>query len=393
MKVAILTQYFPPEMGAPQARLSSLAQRFQEMGHEITVLTAMPNYPTGAIYPGFGGLLKESQEKGIRVLRTMIYPTKSLNRTKRLVSYFSFVMAAFWVGLFKLQKMDYVITESPPLFLGMTGYLLSRFKRAKWIFNVSDLWPESAVTLGVLKSGFALSLAQKLEAFFYQKSFLVTCQSHEIEKDIQKRFPSQKTYHLSNGADPKHFELNENQKEKEVRAVYVGLHGLAQGLDQILFAAQKLNGTLLSLHFVGDGAEKEMLVAMARERRIPSVYFHEPVSSEKAHRMLTEADIVIVPLKQAIKGAVPSKLYEAMGAGKPVLLVAEGEAAQVVSKYECGCIVKPGDIQGLADALQRLAQDVSLRQRLGQAGRKALEQDFNRPKIEKKFIHYLEGVL
>ena len=165
MKIGILSQYYPPEMGAPQARLSELAARAMAQGHQVHVLTAMPNYPRGKIYPGYGGLWRVETLDGARVLRSGLYPSKSPRILPRLVSYISFVGSSAVVGLAGLPKLDVLITESPPLFLGMTGYLLSRLKGARWVFNVSDLWPEGAVDLGLIGDGPALRLARKLEAF------------------------------------------------------------------------------------------------------------------------------------------------------------------------------------------------------------------------------------
>ena len=201
MKFGILTQYYPPELGAPQARLSDLAQRLARRGHEVSVLTAMPSYPQGKIYPGYGGWRRRETLNGVSVVRTAIYPTQKPNLLPRLTNYFSFVFSACMAGGWWLPRLDYLLTESPPLFLGISGYLLSRWKRARWIFNVSDLWPESAVRLGFLQEGLSLRLSQALEAFCYRKAWLVTGQSRSILADIQERFPGVRTVHFSNGVD------------------------------------------------------------------------------------------------------------------------------------------------------------------------------------------------
>jgi glycosyltransferase involved in cell wall biosynthesis len=200
------------------------------------------------------------------VTRTWIYPTKKLGLFPRLFNYFSFVFSSLLLGLWGLGKVDVVLTESPPLFLGISGYLLSRIKKAKWIFNVSDLWPESAVRLGVLNEGLALKLAKWLEGFCYRKAWLVTGQSKSILADIERRFPDVATYHLSNGVDtelfgPENFQQAIRKKlspDGDLIFFYGGLHGLAQGLDQILRAAQEApEGVRFVL--MGDGPEKEAL--------------------------------------------------------------------------------------------------------------------------------------
>ncbi|MEJ2648328.1 MAG: glycosyltransferase family 4 protein, partial [Sedimentisphaerales bacterium] len=249
MKFIIHTQYYIPEIGAPQARLSELAEKMLAGGHEVTVITALPNYPLGQLYAGFGGIFKREVRNGVSIIRTWIYPTKSVELLPRLFNYFSFVISSLLLGILFLPRADYLITESPPLFLGISGFLLSRLKRAKWIFNVSDLWPESAVRLGVIGEGFPLTISEKLELFCYQKAWLVTGQSAEILRGVKHKCPKGNTFHLSNGVDSTLFrpELrsgdlhNELGEGVECVAIYAGLHGIAQGLNQIIEAARMLN--------------------------------------------------------------------------------------------------------------------------------------------------------
>ena len=178
MHLAICTQYYPPEVGAPQNRLSELARLFVLSGHRVTVLTAMPNYPSGRVHEGYGGLWRRESVDGVDVLRTAIYPTQSTGFLKRLASYFSFVFSSTIGGTFLLRRADFLMVESPPLFLGLAGFWLSRVKRARLIFNVSDLWPESAVQLGFVRRGGALhKLSSWLESFCYRHAWLVTGQS------------------------------------------------------------------------------------------------------------------------------------------------------------------------------------------------------------------------
>ena len=184
MKIIILTQYYLPEIGAPQARLSELAKHFSKLGNEVTILTAMPNYPTGYIFEGYGGLSMTEKIDNINIIRSFIFPSKSVKIIPRLMNYFSFVISSTIIGLIKLSRGGLLIVESPPLLLGISGYLLKLFKNYKLIFNVSDLWPDSAVQLGILKKGNILNLSLKLEKFCYKKSWLVTGQSREIVSNI-----------------------------------------------------------------------------------------------------------------------------------------------------------------------------------------------------------------
>ena len=177
MNLTLLTQYYPPEIGAPQARLSELAAHFVRRGHCVTVLTAMPNYPTGKIYPGYGGVLRRQQQAGVNVIRTFIYPTQRATFVRRMTNYLSFTLSSVITGSILLRRADYLMVESPPIFLGLSGTWLSRLKHARLIFNVSDLWPESAVRLGVLQAqGLSFRVSAWLENFCYRHAWLITGQ-------------------------------------------------------------------------------------------------------------------------------------------------------------------------------------------------------------------------
>ena len=400
MHFVIHTQYYPPEVGAPQSRLSELAQGLVHRGNQVSVLTGMPNYPQGKIYPGYGGLLQRDQVQGIQVIRTALYPTNKLSVISRLVSYFSFVFSSWLIGGPLLNEPDFILTESPPLFLGISGYLLSRWKRARWIFNVSDLWPESAVRLGVLNAGWSLQLSYALEGFCYRKAWAVTGQSRSILESISKRFPDVHTYHFSNGVDINQFSPCKSTPQAEnllnsngrVTAIYAGLHGLAQGLDQVLYASHLLRDlSELQIVFVGDGPEKRKLEALARELSLHNVLFLDPVPKTNVAALLTASDICLVPLKTNIPGAVPSKLYEAMASERPVILVAEGEATEIVNNNHAGIVVKPGDIKGLAGAIHHLVDHPEVRNEFGHAGREAAVMYFNREDIIEDFVNFLNG--
>jgi len=404
MRIAFLTQYYPPEIGAPQGRLSALARAFQRAGHEVTVLTAMPNYPSGRIHAGYGGLLRREVRDGVRIVRTFIYPTQRANYLPRLSSYFSFVASSAALGLLCLKSPDYLFVESPPLFLGLAGLWLSWVKRCPMIFNVADLWPETAVRIGVLeRDSLAYALSERLERLCYRRAALVTGQTRAIVSDIEARFPGCRTYHLSNGVDSRTFHPDRSTAvaramlDGEARgapdtcvALYAGLHGLAQGLDRVLDAATLLADSPLRFVFVGDGPTKADLILQARARELGNIKFLDARPVAEVPPLVAAADIVLVPLVTHIPGATPSKLYEAMASGRPVVLVAEGEPANIVREHEAGLVVAPGDAAGLAAALRRLAGDAALRQKLGANGRRTAELLFDQAEIDARFVTFLE---
>lgn len=404
MHLGILTQYYPPEMGAPQARLSELAAHTVRRGHVVTVLTAMPNYPTGRIHDGYGRWFMRERRDEVDVIRTAIYPTQKADLARRLTNYFSFVASSAACGSVVLDRLDYLLVESPPLFLGISGVWLSRLKGARLIFNVSDLWPESAVRLGVLRAGsMSWRLSARLEGWCYRRAWLVTGQSRSTVADIAARYPACLTFHLSNGVDTTRVrpDCASDRARSELTAgragqcivFYAGLHGLAQGLDQATRAAQLLEGEAVRLVLMGDGPEKPRLVAEARARQASNVDFLDPRPAADVPAYLASADIVLICLKTRIPGAVPSKLYEAMASARPVLLVDEGEAAEIVTEHRAGIVVRPGDIDGIASAIRTLAANPRLRWELGANGRRAAEQRFDRARIAAAFIDHLESCL
>jgi glycosyltransferase involved in cell wall biosynthesis len=401
MKLTILTQYYPPEIGASQNRLSNLASHFVAAGHEVTVLTAMPNYPTGKIQKGYGKLLKREQRDGVSIIRTFIYPAQSAALVPRLLNYFSFVLSSALLGSFLLGASDFLFVDSPPLFLGISAVWLSRLKQAKLIFNVADIWPESAVRVGAIRQdSWAHLFGLRLERFCYRHAWLVTGQSKSILHDIERRFPHQSTRLLSNGADTTVFRPQNGTdavratltSSNEFVVLYAGLHGLAQGLDQVVDAAKELQlegGYRFVL--VGDGPQKQSLVLRAQHSGIRNVTFLAAMPSAEMPSILAAADLVVVPLAMDIPGAVPSKLYEAMAMRRPFVLVASGEAAEIVRRYKAGIVVDPGHVSSLVQAIRDLHSCPELAQTLSRNARLAVVEHFDRAQIARSFIHYLES--
>jgi glycosyltransferase involved in cell wall biosynthesis len=403
MHLAILTQYYPPEIGAPQARLSSLAEALVRRGHRVTVVTAMPNYPAGVIQKGYGGLFRREYRNGVRVLRTWLVPSRRSAMIPRLTCYFSFAASSALVSAALLPRPDYLMVESPPLFLGPTGLLLARLKGARLIFNVSDLWPESAVRLGVVRDGsLPHRLSAALESRCYRGAWLVTGQTRDIVDDIGTRFPATSTYHLPNGVDCRRFGPEHGDPathrlvhfEGRCTALYAGLHGLAQGLDQVLDAAAVIppEGGM-EFVLVGDGPLRESLMRRARAEGISHVHFLESRPHAEVPGLLAAADILIVPLHESLTNAVPSKLYEALASGRPVVLIAGGDAARIVREAEAGVVVPHNDRAALAAALLRLAGDAALRARLGANGRRIATERFDRSHIAERFLALLQAGL
>ncbi len=401
-RLCILTQYFPPEMGAPQARLSELGERLIDRGWTVEALTALPNYPTGQVFDGYDRRRAAVEQIGrIRTVRVPLYTAKT-GFTKRLRSYFSFAASASRRGRRMCRRPDLLWVESPPLFIGYAARYLSWRWRCPFVFNVSDLWPESAIRMGIVKPGLATRMAERLEKKIYRKASAVTGQSAEIIDSIRGRVPGVLTEVITNGVDPNRF--GPAMADDDSRAllgpepgpvfVFAGLLGLAQGLDQILNLAAALPGDVPGRFvLVGEGPAREHLQARVDREKLARVRIVPPQKRERIPAILAAADAAVISLGMAIPGAVPSKIYEAMASGLPILLVAEGEAARRVEHADCGMTVAPGDATGLAEAFRRLASDVELRRQFGASGRRAAETTYNRDQIAGRLDDFFRKLL
>ncbi len=398
MKLIILTQYFPPEIGAPQNRLFELASRLKSEDLEIDVLTAMPNYPHMKVQDGYKGKysMKETMN-GMTVHRRWIYVSKSKSIVPRLINYFSFVITSLFAGIFSLRKYDAVLCESPPLFLGISAYLICKIKGAKLIFNVSDLWPESAEKLGLVTNKAMLGLATKLEEFLYRKSHLITGQTQGIVENISSRFPNKKVYWLPNGVDINLFEpdaIESDFREKngfqtsQLLFFYAGIIGHAQGLDIILDAAKKIKNSKAHFVMLGEGPEKPRLLKRKEDERIENITFLNAITKDEMPAFVKAMDVAVIPLKKLdlFKGAIPSKIFENLAMKKPILLGVEGEAkALFIDTGKAGLFFEPENETELAKAVDEIANNPSAVMHFGENGREYVSQVFNRDKIAAEF--------
>ncbi len=405
MKLLILTQYYPPEIGAPQNRLHELAVRLKAKGVNVEVLTAMPNYPTMEIDSRYSsGKIKAEVIDGVQVFRSRIYVSKSKSIIHRLLNYFSFVWTSYWRGR-KLENYDYLMVESPPLFLGYSAMRLSKKLKAKLIFNVSDLWPESAEKIGVVNNKVFLNLAYKLEAKCYRNATIVTCQTKGIVDNIRERFPSTKTHWLPNGVDldfynPQKIKANgfrkkNNLSESDIVFFYGGILGHAQGLQVVLEAAKIVNKNEdVKIILQGAGPEREMLMELNEELNLSNVLFLPPVAKNEMPGILKEVDVALVPLRKLdiFQGAIPSKIFEALAMKKALLLGVDGEARHhFIDKARAGLFFEPENSIDLAKNIIELANNRAQIAEMGERARAYVQTNFNRDNISKDFLEILNN--
>jgi len=406
MKILFLTQYYPPEIGAPQNRLHELAIRLRAHGVEVEVLTALPNYPKMEIQEAYkNGKNREEVIDSVPVHRSWIYVSKSKGIISRLLNYFSFVWSSYWRGR-KLGKYDFLLVESPPLFLGYSAMRLAKKMNAKLIFNVSDLWPESAEKLGIVTNKRLIKLAYNLEATCYQRATLITGQTEGIVKDIQQRFPEASLYWLPNGVDvdfydpdkvkPTNFREKNGFTSQDVLFFYGGILGHAQGLEVIVHAANEFKDQV-NIQFImqGSGPEKDKLMKLKEDFKLNNVHFLDPVSKLEMPGIVKAVDVALVPLKNLplFQGAIPSKVFEALSMKKPLLLGVDGEARKhFIEKAEAGLFFEPENAIELAKQAKILALDESKRRAMGDNARKYVELQFNRNKLAASFLEKLKEI-
>lgn len=350
MRIGLLTQYYKPEMGAPQNRLFEMVRGLSDLGNHIVVITAMPNYPTGEIFDKYKGRFSCTEQlDGIEIKRYWLYASNVRKKLPRIWNMVSFTLTSiFSLPYLRKKKLDYLIVESPPLTLAWVGRWLAKFSGAKFISNISDLWPLSAKELGAINEGRLYRLLEKLERYIYEKSDIVMGQSEEIVNHIASH-GGRNTYLFRNGVDPSRFDvsLKRTRRENEpVRIIYAGLLGFAQGIADICRSIDfKELGA--EFHIYGEGGEKDEIEGILKNNSDKGITYHGVVSRDVLPSILLDADMTMIPLVKNIFGAVPSKIYESMAAGLPIMFMGEGEGAKIVKDNKLGLICHSKDYEML----------------------------------------------
>ena len=351
--ILIITSYFPPEIGAASNRIFHLAEGLQKRNFKVSVITPLPNYPTGKIFKSYGGKFKDtSVDKGIIIHRLWIYASISKNKIIRLFAMLSYSFSLIWYFLFhNIPKT--VIVQSPPLIVAFTCCTFLRSKNRNLILNVSDLWPIAGFELGALKKNFAYSILERIERSNYRKANLILGQSEEILTHIKTLFPDKATVLYRNYPDfesPK-TNLRIEKPTPKIKMVYAGLLGIAQG---ILKLCQELSYDPIEFHIYGAGAEQMIIEKYITAHPELPIIYHGEVSREVLHKELLKYDLGIIPLLTRIYGSVPSKIFEYAKLGLPILYFGGGEGETIISEYQLGWVAKAGDYDDLNKTLSAL---------------------------------------
>ena len=423
MRVLIVTHYFPPETGAPQARLSGLAATWAADGDEVTVLTGMPSHPTGVLPPAYRrAVLRRERHDGYRVLRTWLYATPNEGIARKTLGHLSFMASSVILGARPSGPADVVVVSSPTFFSIASGWLLARLKRARFVVEIRDLWPAIFVELGVLTNPLVIRALERLELAAYAAADEVVVVTEGFRADLVRRgVPPEKVHTIRNGVDVGRFaaaaETGSAAERRALRArlgagpedclvLYAGTHGISQALTAIADAAAILDrpsgagpvgaGSAaqraaasrqpIRFAFVGDGADKRRLERRVAELGLGNVTLLPGVPNQEMPALLAAADICLVPLRKVplFASFIPSKLFEYLAAGKAVIGSVAGEAARILAEAGAA-VVPPEDSRSLAAAIAALAADPQLRAEMGRAGRSHVERCYDRAALAREY--------
>ena len=412
MRILYLSQYFPPEIGATQTRAYEMARHLVSAGHQVTVLTEVPNHPSGIIPPEYRGKLYERVEMdGIDVIRVWVKAAPVKTFSTRMLFYTSYLINAALAGLLLARgRYDAVYATSPPLFVGGAALILSYLRRTPLFFEVRDLWPESAVALGEMTNPLAVAMAGKLEEMCYNRARCVVVVTRGIQRRLEARGFGSKLAFIPNGANTELFRpdpdggaalrasLGFRVPEPKFLVLYAGIHGIAQGLETVLEAARRLaEDPGIHFLFVGEGPRKADLLAMRNEWGLANVTMLAEVPRCRMPAYLSAADVALVPLRRLalFHGAVPSKMFDAWACGCPVILSIEGEAREVLERAQAGVFVQPENPEEMVQAILHLKNEHGERLRLGENGRSFVEQHYSRQRLaarlERLLVQEIEG--
>jgi len=405
MHILLVTQYFHPEVGATQTRMLEFARGLTAKGHRVTVLTEFPNHPHGVIPDSYRGkVFTEERMDGVTVLRTWVWANPVKTFWSRIAFYLSFMVLAILRGMLYRPRIDAVLATSPPLLGGVAGWAISRLKRAKFVLDIRDIWPAAAEALGELRNPFFLRCAEWLERRLYRAADCITAVTKSFCAHISAvGADASKIHWLPNGTveelfTPDHCEAGLKATlglEGRFVVTFAGTHGIAQGLLAVLDAAKHLTGEPVTFFFIGDGPVKPALMERARAEGLDNVVFHAQVPLVRIPPYLNLSDALLVPLRNdpIFSSFIPSKLFDSMACGKPVLLMVDGEARRLLDEARAGLYVAAENACALADAVRWLRAHPDESRDFGRNGRKFVLENFTRSRQAEQLENFLSAVV
>lgn len=404
MHILFFCQYFPPEVGAPAARTHEHARRWVRKGHRVTVVCGIPNHPDGIVPPAYRGRWRyREQVDGIDVLRCWFLVAPNRGVFKRCLSFLSFMVSSIGFGLFATGRCDVVVGTTPQMLCALGAFLVARAKRRPFVLEVRDLWPKHIIDLGTITNPIVIHALSALEMFLYRRSRAIVAVAEASRRHIEARgIPAEKLATITNGIDESFFVPDAPCKLREEMGwtekfivLYIGTHGLSQGLGTILDTAA-LMGDTPDIHFVfvGSGAEWMPLRDNAAARELANVTFLPSQPKAAMPAFYAAANVCLVPLrkKDVFRYNIPSKMFEIMACGRPIILGAEGQARELLEAAQAGLAVAPENAEAYRDAILKLARDPEQCAAFGKNGRAHVVAHYTRDSKADAFLDLLESL-
>jgi len=401
MRIVFFSHYYPPEVNAPASRTSEHARIWARAGHDVVVITCAPNHPGGKLYPGYANRLRQTETiDGVRILRVWTFLAPNEGFARRILNYVSYSASAT-LAMIGLDRPDVVVSTSPQFFCGLTGLVAQTIWRRPWVLEIRDLWPESIVTVGAMRKGLVVRLLERIEALAYRRADrIVSVTDSFVAHIVARGGTKEKISVIKNGADLELFTRCEDEQGFKRRyglggrfvAAYVGTHGMAHGLDTVLEAAQLLReDSRIVFLLVGDGAERQRLDRRKQEMGLGNVILlgQQPKDAMPGIWAATDVSMILLRRSDLFKTVLPSKMFEAMAMGRPIVLGVEGEARVLLDEAGAGLGVTPQSAEELAAAVTRLADDQALRARLGACGAAFVREHYDRSRLAMRYLDLL----
>jgi hypothetical protein len=408
MKILFFSHYFPPEGNAPASRTYEHCVRWAKAGHQVTVITCVPNVPDGVPYEGYRNRWRSQRETidGVDVIRVWTYLAPNAGFLKRIFNYVSYMLSAFWTGLF-VSRPDVVIATSPQFFCGWAGVLTQFFKRTPFILEIRDIWPESITAVGAMRKSVLTRLLEWLEKRMYRAADHIVAVGVGYRNNVASKVNVEDRISvIYNGVDGANFSpvsldepfLARYGMQGRFVCSYVGTIGMAHGLETVLDAAEILkqaNETGIGFLLVGDGATRKDLERQCQERELEGwVRFTGRLDKSEMPKVLASSDALLVHLRacELFSTVIPSKIFEAMAMERPIIMGVRGESAEIVRRSGAGIEMEPSNPQDLVACVRRLRDDSELYQRLSDSGRDFVLNQFSRDRLANDFLELIERV-
>jgi glycosyltransferase involved in cell wall biosynthesis len=407
MNLLLIHQYFLEKEDGGGSRFNEMTKTWASKGHHITVLAGMVHYNTGKKYAKYKGKYSHV-EKGfygnVDVVRSHVSESYNTNFIGRLWAYFSFVFSSVYTGIFICKtKVDVIVVTSPPLFVGITAYLLSKIKHVPFVFEIRDLWPESAIDTGVLTNGVIIKFAYWFEKFLYKKALLINVLTPAFKQKLItiKGVPENKILFIPNAADFSIADSSQNFNAQEFKKTlgfdnnfvitYVGAHGVANHLIQIVETAELLCDTNVVFQLIGAGMQKEMLKDEVKKRNLNNVVFVDPVPKSEIFKYILASDIGTSVLKKVdtFKTIYSNKTFDYMSCKKPVLLLIDGVSRELIEEADCGWYVEPENISEIAQKIKEIIKENQIDKK-GENGYNYAKKFFDRDVLALKYLEQIE---